>query len=643
MRRSATFLVLLCFSLFAISTHAGSLLSVYAQDVIILSDPSYDSDNNSFATGDSSKQDQTVTLSDAYSSSLYETEGVFDNWPENDDDMAPESEYSLLYEAESEAESKSDPDPYLQSGTARTDAVLVIDVSGSMIQNDPDYLCKNAALEFIKSLSGNPSSRVALVTFSDTIISHLPLTSLEHDNLKGSITEELDHLTYTKGDTDIGCAMQEATAILMEESMENRAKSIFLLTDGEIDLPQAEDEEAAEKESLTRALVAVEDAKEQGIVIHTITLDLSGSIDTNLMNYMADSTGGSSSHVDTPDRLEDVFLKLAEYARKQALELSMTEEMTESETELQTEAVPETETETEVIPFVRSSGSIQSPVHLKGLLPGMCKAELNLNHLFYIDNSPYDNSLSSGVDSFSSSDLTDFNTSSADNIIYTAYADDKSLLDCQMKDGILNITGIKNGTSQVHVLAEPYDPVKTDSQQASQTFIVTVEAILPSPIYLFAIPCVGILIGMIIVIVHHRSRKAYPLSGTLRWYVRGENEKIFGMPGQLYANLNEFGSRVLLSELIQDELLMDADLHKVMIRGMITGICITSKSSDCMIQVSGYEPERSIDLTSPGQFKVICETSRGRAAVIASYSPGRKMQKEPSYEDDSDEKTRRLI
>ena len=40
-----------------------------------------------------------------------------------------------------------------------------------------------------------------------------------------------------------------------------------LLTDGEIDLPAAENEQEAEKESLTRALIAVEEAKKEGIVI----------------------------------------------------------------------------------------------------------------------------------------------------------------------------------------------------------------------------------------------------------------------------------------------------------------------------------------------------------------------------------------
>ncbi len=629
MRRSASFLALLFYSLFTFSSHFGSLMPVHAQDVIILSDPSYDSMNHdTFLSDESSKPQETV----------------YDSWSDPFYDTEPETEYMLQSEEESVLESDSSGNPY----AAGTDAVLVIDVSGSMIQNDPDYLCKNAALDFIETLSSDPSSRIALITFSDTIVSRSPLSSLHPGSLTDSIKEELDRLTYTKGDTDIGSAMQEATKILMEDSTKNRAKSIFLLTDGEIDLPQAADEEEAEKESLTRALVAVEDAKEQGIVIHTITLDLSGSIDANLMNYMADSTGGSSSHIDTPDRLRDVFAQLAEYARRQVTNLSMSEEMTETETEMQTEAVEqaqtETETESEALPFVRSSGSIQSPVHLKGLLPGMCKAELDLNHLFYIENPSSDDDLSSDIAPLSSSDLTESIVPPAENeIIYTVYADDKSILDCQMNDGILNITGIRNGTSQVHILAETSYPVQSSDQQVSQTFLVTVDAVLPSPFYLLAIPGICILIGMIILFIRLKGGKAHPLSGTLRWYVRGENEKIFGIPGQLYANLNEFGSRVLLSELIQDELLLDADLHKVILHGLTDGIRITSKSSDCILQVSGYDPQRSIDLTSSGQFKIFCETNRGRAAIIASYTLDSSMQKEPSFMDDSDEKTRRLV
>ena len=140
--------------------------------------------------------------------------------------------------------------------TAGTDAVLVIDVSGSMKQSDPDYLCRSAALKFLEDLGNASDSRAGLITFSDTLQDVVPLTALDALSGDNEIISKLHHLSYTAGDTDIGTAVERAVAFLTEDG-NDRARSIFLLTDGEIDLPAAPDEEAAEKDSLTRALVAV--------------------------------------------------------------------------------------------------------------------------------------------------------------------------------------------------------------------------------------------------------------------------------------------------------------------------------------------------------------------------------------------------
>ncbi len=626
MRRKAIFLTLLCSCLAVAPAHPFNLHA--SQDVIILPDPGHEefqSDPMSYDRLSSSFDDSGIPVSDDDSSDLSSADDPDTSLAESElisDDLSGtvfEDGYDIDYDRTGETETESESACSDDIGSSGTDAVLVIDVSGSMVHSDPDYLCKKAALDFIHSLAGEGTSRVALVTFSDTIVTDIPLTVIDSEDASGVVTDAIDQLTYTKGDTDIGTAMQEASRILAEDRNDTRARSIFLLTDGEIDLPQAEDEEAAEKDSLTRALVAVEDAKETGTVIHTITLDLSGGVDTNLMNYMADSTGGTASHVNDPAGLSEVFEKLTEYARQQARELYLEEAMTETETEAKTEAETETETETEseTIPVVHTSGTINGPVKLKGLLPNMCEAELDLNNLFYMEG--------------------------GEDIIYTAYADDESLLDCSVENGILNLTGIQNGTSRVHVYAEPPLLEPGNEQQAMLTFLVSVDAIIPSPLYLLSIPALGLVISLIILLHRRRDTGDIPLSGTLQWYVRGENEKIFGIPGQLYADLSEYGSKVLLSELVQDELVADTDLHKVSICAIEDGIRITSKSRDCLVQAAGSDPERSIELEASGRFKILCETARGQAIIIAFYAFDREIIKEPSYADDSDERTRMLI
>ena len=531
-----------------------------------------------------------------------------------------------------------------------TDAVLVIDVSGSMKQSDPDYLCRSAALEFLEDLGDNSDSRAALITFSDTLQDVVPLAELDQMSDQNEIFSKLNSFSYTSGDTDIGLAMERAVNLLTEDG-NDRARSIFLLTDGEIDLPAASDEEAAEKESLTRALVAVEKAKAAGIVIHCIALDLSGGIDINLMNYMADSTGGTSSVVNCASALKDAFRKLSDYAARQSVPETEAEVIPEeTETETETEKESETETEEPVRCFVQTIGSVDGPVHLKGLLPGLCSARLTLSDLFRLEG---------GMSGFT------------DSIRYTAYPDDNSMLTCSIENDSLLLSGLENGSCTVHVIAEPagdgtsgihgedmfsdyggilYDgrneegtPVWSGSEQAQLSFSVTVDALIPSIWYLALIPAFAALAGILIFFFLHRPDSHANLSGTLQWYVRGENEKIFGMPPRTMADLSDYGNKVRLSELVQDDLLSGAPLHKVTINGTQQGILISSKSPDIAIAATGVEAQRRVELFRSGQFKVLCETGNGHAAVIAFYTADGAYKAEPSYEDDSAERTRLLV
>ncbi len=577
MRRSARFLmVFLFFFCFCLLSLPRPVFA--AQDLIILPDPS-------------SPEYDTVFQYE------YETE------EETED------------ETEDETKETSDPETVMDSaGSAGTDAVLVIDVSGSMKQSDPEYFCRRAAMNFIDELSARPGSRAALVTFSDTIQKVIPLTGIDALSDDQELILELNRLSYTAGDTDIGSAMEKAVSLLTEDVENARARSIFLLTDGEIDLPAAPNEEAAEKESLTRALMAVEDAKEEGIVIHTVALDLSGHIDTNLLNYMADSTGGTSNVVNNASALNRVFRQLSEYAAKM---LPETESFPEPETE-ETEEMTETETEEQAVPVMLTIGSIDSPVRLDGLLPGLCSASVRLSDLFCLDGA------AGGFD---------------DSIRYTAYPDDQSVLSCQVEGDMLLISGLKNGSTQMQVIAEPafYDG------RADLSFLVEIDALIPSERYLILIPAALAVVVVIVLLIRRRRTPSCRLSGSLQWFVRGENEKIFGMPSQTMADLKDYGSSVRLSELIQDELLDGADLKKVVIRAQPDGILITSRSSSCMIAVPGSQPLSRIAMSRSGRFRVLCETAGGRAVVIAYYTAREPYKTEPSFEDDSEERTRLLV
>lgn len=660
MRRFSIFLVLLFSSLLTIFLPSFTVPSVYAaEEVIIVPDPAYEDSSGSRVQVQSSDM-QTNIASDSSSDSDQNTKTYIffavDQETEYETDLQYDYDQDFLYETEHELEEdtqdETETESWLQSDnlseTAGTDAILVIDVSGSMKQSDPDYLCKKAALDFIDQISQGDHSRVGLITFCDTIQNVVPLTPLHPGESENEVISQLNSFAYTNGDTDIGTALRKASDILLSDSSDSRARSILLLTDGEIDLPGAQDEEEAEKESLTHALIAVDTAKKNKIVIHTVSLDLSDSMNINLMNYMADSTGGTASHVRSPIELGDVFEKLSVFAKKQAKEHAMAQAMTEAETEPETEKEEETETE-ELIPVVRTSGTISGPVHLKGLLPNMCQADLNLSNLFYLDQetadgSTLENNLSDsndpGQDSFHGSSPLNH---SGDEIIYTAYTDDRQYLNCKVEDGILSLSGLKNGTTNVNIYAEPALGNTDDNQQAMITFPVTINALIPSPFYLILIPGIILIAAGIVWLLRRPRKPKTMLSGTLQWYVRGENEKIFGIPSQLYADLSEYGDSVRLSDMIQDELVLGAELNKVIISASEDGITVSSRSKACMLQSAENVPSRRIEIPSSGRFKVLCETDRGRAAVIAFYSSEPDQAFGASDEDDEDERTRMLV
>ena len=323
-------------------------------------------------------------------------------------------------------------------------------------------------------------------------------------------------------------------------------KWIVLLTDGEIDLPRAENEEEAEKKSLTDALVAVETARRDGFLIDTVALRVTGRIDENLMTYMADMTGGSCHLVENASMLPDLFEQLPEEAIEKMPE-------TEEETER------ETETETETEPPLTLTGSIDETVVLDGLVPQLCRGELNLDGFF------------SSVDS--------------GEISYTAYTADEGIAECSLRGSELQISGLSNGLTKICMRASLENGFSLES-----SFMIRINALIPSAWYLCAVPLLLLPAATGLVFFrkfrndpgstkHDRrwnSRRAgdgrAQLSGTIQWYVKGEGERIYGLPSRQIIDLAEYDRKIRLSDFVEDELLDGADLSRVFISAAEYGI-----------------------------------------------------------------------
>ena len=143
------------------------------------------------------------------------------------------------------------------------DVVLVLDQSGSMKENDPDGLMKDAAKTFISMLP--LQSRANIITFNRSRTKWKDgLTSLDDNSKINSAAKWIDDVKYT-GDTDMSNAV--ADAIEMFDVNDGRVHAILLLSDGRNDFGYELDKEKESDARLNQALVT---AKNSGIQIYCI-------------------------------------------------------------------------------------------------------------------------------------------------------------------------------------------------------------------------------------------------------------------------------------------------------------------------------------------------------------------------------------
>ena len=148
------------------------------------------------------------------------------------------------------------------------------------------------------------------------------------------------------------------------------------------------------------------------------------------------------------------------------------------------------------------------------------------------------------------------------------------------------------------------------------------------------------------------------LSGTIQWYVKGEGERIYGLPSRQIIDLAGYDRKIRLSDFVGDELLDGADLSRVFISAAEYGIRIESRTKTCALAAAEYGIRiesrtktcalaaedtgvvKSLLLEESSRFRVLCETSSGRAAVMALYCTSEDREQD---EEEEEERTRLLI
>ncbi|MCB1802509.1 MAG: VWA domain-containing protein, partial [Gammaproteobacteria bacterium] len=188
------------------------------------------------------------------------------------------------------------------------DVRVLIDISGSMRQNDPDNL-RRPALRMLAGLM-QPGTRAGVWTFARWVNNLVPVADVDAAWKKR--TQSLSEQISSPGQfTNIEDVLERASRD-WEGAPATHARHLVLLTDGMVDVSKNPDDNAQSRARILDTLLPR--LKQAEVKIHTIAL--SERADHALMQRLAGETGGWYQQVESADQLQRAFLKMFETVGK---------------------------------------------------------------------------------------------------------------------------------------------------------------------------------------------------------------------------------------------------------------------------------------------------------------------------------------
>lgn len=188
------------------------------------------------------------------------------------------------------------------------DVRVLIDISGSMKQNDPNNL-RRPALRMLVGLL-QPGTRAGVWIFAryaGELVSPGPVDQAWKDRALQASEEIKSPGMFT----NIEAVLRKA-AHDWERGAVTHRRHLLLLTDGMVDVSKAPGESAASRERILNELLPK--LRDMGVQVHSIAL--SARADHELLKQLSGQTGGWYEQVDSAEQLQRVFLKLFEKAGK---------------------------------------------------------------------------------------------------------------------------------------------------------------------------------------------------------------------------------------------------------------------------------------------------------------------------------------
>ncbi|HHX59210.1 MAG TPA: VWA domain-containing protein [Epulopiscium sp.] len=187
------------------------------------------------------------------------------------------------------------------------DAMIVIDVSGSMKASDPNRLAQEAIKLFTDMMSAQ-GDKIGLVAYSDKVVNERAMVSLDDEKEKEEFKDFVKGLK-PGGDTDISLGLKRAVKILDTNKDPQNKPLIIILADGNNDLGKNNSRTEDDVDKDMKEIL--EQAKKEGYPMYTIGLNADGKLNSDFLEEISAETGGkffsTKTASDLPDILSEIF------------------------------------------------------------------------------------------------------------------------------------------------------------------------------------------------------------------------------------------------------------------------------------------------------------------------------------------------
>lgn len=192
--------------------------------------------------------------------------------------------------------------------TFKAEVMVFVDVSGSMIKNDPE----NMRAPAIRMLAGMApeDARVGIYLFG-TSVRELVAPAVVNQSWKNNVEKASGKFRSRDMYTNIEAALK--TANKNWSSIKDLKRSVILLTDGIVDIDKNRAVSNASRERILGPVL--DEFKQNNINVNTIAL--SQNADHDLLQQLAFQTDGKNQQVDDAESLQRTFMHLFEQSAPQ--------------------------------------------------------------------------------------------------------------------------------------------------------------------------------------------------------------------------------------------------------------------------------------------------------------------------------------